>query len=302
MATRRRSKRGAAYFDRSSATACRCVACAGLAHAHSHSRFLRAPDPEQEFHAWAVERCGRLLPLDGELVDSVLVKLAPHRYGWYVNAHHLVTDASSTVLLFRHVTSEYAAMSADEPFRQASACAAHTVLHDGPITRLLSERECPRGCRRVTGRAGSRCDRAAAFYGRAIQATSTRSERFTITLDADVSARLREIAEEPGFLSLTADISMFALFATLLDGLAAPRQRSGGASGSTLPRTTGPRPPRKRALGLFIEMFPFAVRRGAGRLVPHARRASASTRRSSSCASRCRARARRPARTSATSC
>ena len=75
--------------------------------------FSERPDPDREFHAWAVERCGRFLPLDGELIDSVLVKLAPHRYGWYVNAHHLVTDASSTVLLFRHVTSEYAAMSAD---------------------------------------------------------------------------------------------------------------------------------------------------------------------------------------------
>ena len=148
--------------------------------------FSERPDPDREFDAWAVERCGRFMPLDGELVDSVLVKLAPLRYGWYVNAHHLVTDASSTVLLFRHVTSEYAAMSADNRSDRrplAPLTPYYTTVQSLDSFPNASAREdaAEYWARR------QQVDRAAAFYGRAIQATSTRSERFTITLDADVS-------------------------------------------------------------------------------------------------------------------
>ena len=219
--------------------------------------FSERPDPDREFHAWAVERCGRFLPLDGELVDSVLVKLAPRRYGWYVNAHHLVTDASSTVLLFRHVTSEYAAMSADNRSDRrplAPLTPYYTTVQSLDSFPNASAREdaAEYWARR------QRVDRAAAFYGRAIQATSTRSERFTITLDADVSARLREIAEGPGFLSLTADISMFVVFATLL-GSWLHRVTGQADVGFDAPAHNRPTPAAKAALGLFIEMFPFAV-------------------------------------------
>ncbi len=82
-------------------------------------------DPAGAFRRWCRERCARPLPLDGDLVDSVLVPLGDGRTGWYLNQHHLVADAWSTVLLFRQVAAQYEALSA---VRRRGAAAAAVLL------------------------------------------------------------------------------------------------------------------------------------------------------------------------------
>ena len=59
------------------------------------------------------ERCRRPFDLSGDLVDSVLVPLERCRTGWYLNQHHLITDAWSTRLLYARVAAEYEARHDD---------------------------------------------------------------------------------------------------------------------------------------------------------------------------------------------
>ena len=99
--------------------------------------FADRVQPDEEFRAWARDRCTHALALDGALVDSVLVKLADRRYGWYLNQHHAVTDASSTVLLFRQVAAEYAAIAAPPGstacLRWSSTTRPHSLSKRFPI-------------------------------------------------------------------------------------------------------------------------------------------------------------------------
>ena len=92
-----------------SAAAPLCASAATLASTRPTVQdFSTQPDTESLFRAWARARCARRCLPSGPMVDSVLVRLGLDRWGWYLNQHHLVTDASSTVVLFREVADEYA--------------------------------------------------------------------------------------------------------------------------------------------------------------------------------------------------
>jgi amino acid adenylation domain-containing protein len=219
--------------------------------------FAGRPSPLADFLAWARDRCSRPLQLDSSLVDSVLVRLDRDRYGWYLNQHHLVTDASSTVLLFRQLAAAYAAESG----AQHETGAVRTLASYYPTARSLTSFHDPRIRSDAAGYWAARLaggHRRASFYGRTATPASTRSERLELALDEPASRRLRQIAAQPGFLSLTPDISLFALFATLLSSWV-HRVGAGGDVSFDAPAQNRPTPDARRALGVFIELFPFGV-------------------------------------------
>ena len=212
-------------------------------------------DPRQSFRDLAGERAATTLPLDGELVDAVLARLRPSRFGFYLNQHHLITDAASTELLLRRLSEEYL---------DRSSCNVDEATGPEPyevtIERLATY--APEAHRQEASQhwldLQSGPDRSTPFYGRSIEPRSTRNTRRTLELDTNQSDRLREISRDPGFLSLTPEISLFAVFSTLLTAwlhrISGRRQL-----GFDAPVHNRPTSAAKNSLGLFIEMFPFAV-------------------------------------------
>ena len=77
--------------------------------------FGRRVDPDREFYQWCRERCARPLPFGGELFDSVLVRLGEGRTGWYLNQHHVVTDAWAMAILYRRMEQLYLAATTGTP-------------------------------------------------------------------------------------------------------------------------------------------------------------------------------------------
>ena len=234
--------------------------------------FTSHPDPVREFHRWCRERCARPQALDGDLVDSVLVRLDAGRTGWYLNQHHLITDAASTVLLYRRVASEYAALLGDgerppelpDYYPTVAALASRagdrTAAHEhwaarqtragrhGPPEGDPRQQVPPRGDQRRIP-----------FYGHSADPVgTTASTRLTLELDEQRRRMLDRLAGEDGFVSLSPALSRYALFATLL--LSWLHRISGRDElGFDAPVAGRPTSRAKRALGLFIEMFPFAA-------------------------------------------
>ncbi len=210
------------------------------------------PADGREFRRWCRERCSRPLALDGPLADSVLVRLDGGRTGWYLNQHHLIADAWSTVLLFRQVAAEYAALMGDAGeapelypyYPTAAALASRSVRRAAALEHWAARRERP--------------ERSIPLYGHGAQPAGTASTRLTLRLGAERSRALDRLSTAPGFLSLSPELSRFALFATLLTSWL---HRVSGRSelGFDAPVAGRPTAEAKRALGLFIEMFPFAV-------------------------------------------
>ncbi len=209
-------------------------------------------NPEAHFLRWCRERCARPLNYGDQLVDSVLVELGEGKTGWYLNLHHLITDASSTVLLYRQVAAEYAAL--------IDGKAPIPVLYDyyPTLANLAAKTRPSDTARQHWADRLKRQDRLIPLYGRQAEPVGTASTRLTLQLDPQRTRALDRLCAETGFASLSRKMSRFALFATLL--LSWLHRVSGQAAlGFDAPVSGRPTAKSKRALGLFIEMFPFAV-------------------------------------------
>ena len=211
------------------------------------------PDPGRRFRQWCAERCARPFPAGGELVESVLVRLGGGLTGWYLNQHHVIADARSTQLLYHQVGAEYAALlggaaAAPPPLAAYYPAAAARPVGEAARAAALAHWAARR----------ERAGRAVPLYGRSGVPIGTASTRLTLELDDDRSRALDRLCEQQGFLSPSEGLSRFAMFAALLVSWL---HRVGGRSDVGFDAPVGGRPTAdaKRALGVFIEMFPFAA-------------------------------------------
>ena len=208
---------------------------------------------EERFTSWCRDRCSRPLKLDETLVDSVLVRLPDHRTGWYLNQHHLICDAASTVLLYRSVATRYRVLlesGQDPPVAPSYYSVAEKLTAEGAARAAAVEHWSSRQ---------PRARGAAGLYGRSDEPNGTSSRRLTVELDRRQQRGIDRLCSEPGWRSLSPDLSRFALLATLLS---AWLHRVTGRRDLGFDAPIGGRPTSeaKRSLGLFIEMFPFATR------------------------------------------
>jgi amino acid adenylation domain-containing protein len=210
------------------------------------------PDPAGAFRQWCRERCARPFPPGGWLVDSVLVGLGDRLTGWYLNQHHAIADAWSTRLLYQQVAAEYEALVGGDGVAPPPLAdyypAAAAIAAAAPPPAALAHWAARRG----------RPGRSVPFYGRSGAPAGTASTRLTLELDERRSRALEGLAEGAGFRSPSEAMSRFAVFAALL--LAWLHRVSGSSDlGFDAPVAGRPTAEARRALGVFIEMFPFAA-------------------------------------------
>ena len=214
-----------------------------------------SPKVPERFFEWCEERARQPLALDGELVDSVLVPLKNGQTGWYLNQHHLVCDAHSTVRLYQLVASEYQALLSGADLGSGGPeLSSYYEVAGGlpkPKPAAIEEALAHWGKRR-------RRDRTVPLYAQAHTLTSTASTRLTLDLDEARSRALEQLAGDRAFLSLSPEISRLALFAALLSAwlyrISDREEQSFDApvAGRATARA-------RKSLGLFVELFPCSV-------------------------------------------
>lgn len=69
--------------------------------------FSTEKDPYDVYQAWAAKRAVIPFDLETKLFDCALVKIAEAEYIWYLNQHHIITDATSFMLIFRFLAMIY---------------------------------------------------------------------------------------------------------------------------------------------------------------------------------------------------
>jgi hypothetical protein len=72
---------------------------ADFPHTVEYLDFSLSSDPETEVQAWAQKRCQVLFDLEKRLFDCVLIKISDKKFAWYLNQHHMITDARSVWLI-----------------------------------------------------------------------------------------------------------------------------------------------------------------------------------------------------------
>jgi amino acid adenylation domain-containing protein len=69
--------------------------------------FSASSEPQAAFENWLRARGAAPIDLSKRLFDSTLAKIAPDRFVWYLNHHHIITDGWSVFLLYRYMSELY---------------------------------------------------------------------------------------------------------------------------------------------------------------------------------------------------
>ncbi|MFK7822086.1 MAG: amino acid adenylation domain-containing protein [Planctomycetaceae bacterium] len=203
---------------------------------------------QSDYSNWAAARASRMLNLGVRLWDSALVRLGQANYRWFLNKHHLITDASSVAGFFMQVSRCYSELHAGNTPQITSPkyCeyAAMEVASRGPVKDHWQQRstnlQSPVLCRRVS------------------QSVSSRTERTTHLVAEKLASRIMSAVSTSPFRGLTAEFSRFNLFATTL---VAWQHRATGQHTVTLgtPAPNRATVAAKATVGLMIEMLPLQI-------------------------------------------
>ncbi len=214
----------------------------------SHERY-----PQKAAEQLAQSRCELPFVLDQRLFDTLLIKLAEDKFAWYFNQHHVVCDAWSIALLFEHLNKNYECL--------ANGTDPHAMP---PLPAYASYLAYERDFRNQASAANYwkqmrlRAPAPAPLYGKLVTGLSTRSQRVSCDLGVVRSRRLRDLARHPDARTLSTDLSLFSLIATLMF---AYLYRVSGQKNLAIgaPAHNRPTPDFKKTVGLFTEVYPLHV-------------------------------------------
>ena len=193
---------------------------------------------------WARARSGR--PVDASVCayDSVILTHDDGTASWYLCIHHVITDATSSAMVFAETAAFYAGEPPAGPAESVSSWAASLSAPD-PRRQLAAEHW-----------AGwSAADPLGGWYRPVVRATPA-SERHRIDLDADLRAAVDAALSNP-YRLLSPDMS----WATLLVSITAAHLATiSGRHHATIGIPVHNRTAASRDLvGLVMEVFPLTV-------------------------------------------
>ncbi len=205
---------------------------------------------------WIAEQARRPFDVSRETFRSALLQRPDGPSTWFLNLHHLVTDASSSEIIFREVARAYEAVRSgqDPPCAPMPSVAEQAKREPGepdPDAQAYWERRLaqPIALPRL--------------YQRPAGGSATNAHRVVIPLGPERCAKLRGYAGSDDFAALSATQSLFNLLATVL--VAWISRVSGQSAPSIGVVTHGRRSlEARRAVGCFVEIFPLQAEIGDG--------------------------------------
>jgi len=231
-----------------------------------HSRVLDAYHPrigvvdaplasisDETFRRRLEQRARRVMPLDQPLIDVALFRRTPTRTVWYLNQHHLVTDAWSVGVLFGRIAQGYREQ-VEGPQASAFSAAPPQFAAYAQHERDLRTSERMERARDYWTRHDADTDPTLALYGSAAPGSGS-TTRIRVPLGPERSAALRRLVEQPPLRALTTEQSYFLAFSTLMS---AWLSRLGGVTDVTfgVPWHNRATAEHRDTIGLFIELFP----------------------------------------------
>lgn len=204
---------------------------------------------------WLQHRSQQIFELSECLFDSVLIKLAEDHYLWYLNQHHLITDAWATSVQYQAMADLYRTIDAgpgspevDLPrfadhllaASNSNGTAQQTALREHWQLKLNEPISVPE------------------FYGRQATRPASGSQRISLPLGRNRSTALRQLTHEADLRAWTTHLSLFNIFSTVLF---AYLHRVSGQEKIVIgaPAHNRVTAQQKQTPGLFIEVFPIST-------------------------------------------
>jgi amino acid adenylation domain-containing protein len=206
--------------------------------------------------AWLENRARKMLNLSQQVFDAAVLKLRDNRVLWYLNQHHLVTDAASSVLIYRRLLEAYFDFPATEKPSYLAYCEHERLASNSDVNIAAADYW-------KANLATFSEDQRGGYYGYYADRASTQARHIRHRLDATRSKQLRQLAASREVHHLTEELSVFNIFHTLLVAL------MHRVSGCDVVRVGAPvhnrvNMARRKTAGLFSEVFPLQVTVEAG--------------------------------------
>ena len=218
--------------------------------------FSNEPDAGSAAEAWISAQARHPLDPSVQLFDCALLRLGERRHVWFLNQHHLITDAWSTALVFSAVSDAYIACedgaSGELPLLPSYAGFVRYMEKFSGSAPAVSARAHWQATR-------ERGLSPVPLYGKKCASSdSTRTERITLQLGPQRTAQILKLASSETARGLTSHASAFNVFASLVAGFAAGVSGEDQVTIGTLSHNR-PSAALKQTIGVFVELFPLHV-------------------------------------------
>lgn len=227
----------------------------GLSNALEMLDFSNASDPEAALHSWLLQRRVATLDLHERAFDTALIKIAADRFVWYLNQHHIITDAASSFLAFERLAKFY-----DSPLAEKTMTETAIPGFAEYIRYERAYRNSPQ-----YARAAAYWDQKLTpgpepvlLFGRQPIRKTSQVQRTSYDLGMERSKKLRELARQKQIFSVSEELSLFSIFAALF--CAQLHSLSGSRClGLLVPVHNRFSPAFKNIMGLVMEYCPIQI-------------------------------------------
>lgn len=206
-------------------------------------------DPSASARRWLEQQARKAFRLDEPMWDSALLKLGDERFIWFLNQHHFITDALSSLRIRNRVMQAYADSRQSLAQQGSFALYARRERDDRYAQRFEAARLYWQNS------AAAETDEPV-FYGARAADTNPASGLVELQLSAAENKALDRIAESSGMLSK--DLGLFCVHAALLASFVA-RTTNARQFAIGVPLHNRADPAARRTPGLFIEVLPLVV-------------------------------------------
>ncbi len=216
----------------------------------------RESPPSEDLDSWLEERGKRIFDLARPLFDCVLITLGDNESIWYLNLHHLITDATSLNLLYHAMEEIYrtdgkANNSLDyKPF-------ADYVVYESESMQARNKDSIDQYWKDNIAEYGKPFH----YYGNNIKPLNTNSERTVVTIASERAEHIRKRAQQPPFGMISQHLAIYNIFAS---ALALTVHSAGGTQSFAIgsPVHNRDNRDRNRTVGLLMEVFPLFLKIG----------------------------------------
>ncbi|WP_203257038.1 non-ribosomal peptide synthetase [Hyunsoonleella ulvae] len=207
-----------------------------------------------ELSVWLKQKSSQPFNLSQQLFYSALLKTSDENYIWYLNIHHIITDASSSVILFNALASIYNILLQNKGAPMVPMPAYSEFVKYEQEERIKNVEITTQWEEKIAS-----FNETPALYGKKrLQGLSTTSNRVEFEVGNDELDAIRQKLKDQNISFWNNDVANFMIFGTLLF---AYMFRISGQKKLVVGAPIHNRIKQSfiKTAGLFIEMLPLAV-------------------------------------------
>lgn len=217
--------------------------------------FSNKENPKNAYKLWEKERIKKKFDISKCLVDSVLIKLDTAQYIWYINQHHLITDAWSNSILLKTLVKNYLILEKGNTLPKESYNISYQAYCKDAISKTVLKRGDDASHTYWNDKIKNKPSPLNLYHHTSALKYTSNATRFSISLDIETSNKLRHLANEKGIRTWTEHLSLYNIFLTTLFAflykVSGKNQLSVGSPSHN--RTSKN---LKDTVGYFVEIFP----------------------------------------------